>query len=135
MNHATAPIADLDRALARAKVHPDCAGHGKCHGCLSWCVVCGDVFDICDSPRCDTHAPCDICGRGWRHCQGVDGEAECARAANRSEQESLKPIAACTRGHIRFADDPVRRSNPSGSILCCVDACGAMVLSYFGPRE
>ncbi len=36
-----------------------CPGAGKCHGCLKWCDVCGDVAHICDDRldgrRCDEH--------------------------------------------------------------------------------
>lgn len=34
-------------------------GEGNCHGCLQWCVFCGDVGDVCDvrewPQRCDCH--------------------------------------------------------------------------------
>lgn len=33
----------------------DCPGEGKCHGCLKWCDLCGDVAYVCDSPECDSH--------------------------------------------------------------------------------
>ena len=32
-----------------------CPGKYKCHGCMQWCDVCGDVDQICDDPHCDTH--------------------------------------------------------------------------------
>ena len=37
----------------------ECTGQGKCHGCLSWCSICGDVAHVCDGrlrgERCDAH--------------------------------------------------------------------------------
>ena len=37
----------------------ECAGAGKCHGCLKWCADCGDVAHVCDArlrgERCDEH--------------------------------------------------------------------------------
>ena len=37
----------------------ECAGAGKCHGCLKWCDTCGDVDTVCDArlrgERCDEH--------------------------------------------------------------------------------
>jgi hypothetical protein len=34
-----------------------CPGRGRCHACMSWCVFCGDVENVCDAPRgqCDCH--------------------------------------------------------------------------------
>lgn len=32
-----------------------CPGEGNCHGCLAWCVHCGDVSRMCDAMRCDKH--------------------------------------------------------------------------------
>lgn len=32
-----------------------CPGDRACHGCLHWCPVCGDVANVCDDPRCDSH--------------------------------------------------------------------------------
>jgi hypothetical protein len=36
---------------------PDCPGAGKCHGCMCWCDVCGDVDTTCDSVQgeCSRH--------------------------------------------------------------------------------
>lgn len=42
----------------RTEGRPDalCAGAGACHGCQSWCDVCGDVRALCDQPdMCDRH--------------------------------------------------------------------------------
>lgn len=36
----------------------DCPGKGKCHGCIDWCDVCGDVGvgdGVCDHFECDAH--------------------------------------------------------------------------------
>ncbi|HEY8095023.1 MAG TPA: hypothetical protein VIE65_02880 [Methylobacter sp.] len=33
----------------------ECPGENKCHGCMSWCELCGDVSYVCDDTRCDTH--------------------------------------------------------------------------------
>lgn len=42
---------------------PACPGSGKCHGPVKWCPDCGDVGDVCDDPRCDSHAAyCERCG-------------------------------------------------------------------------
>lgn len=36
-----------------------CTGEGNCHGCLKWCLFCGDVGDVCNvrewPDRCDCH--------------------------------------------------------------------------------
>lgn len=36
-----------------------CTGEGNCHGCLKWCVYCGDVANVCNvyewPDRCDCH--------------------------------------------------------------------------------
>lgn len=46
-------------AAVEADAEPECAGTGKCHGCLKWCSTCGDVAHICDTrlrgERCDEH--------------------------------------------------------------------------------
>ncbi len=26
-----------------------CPGEGRCHGCVSWCVWCGTVSNVCDA--------------------------------------------------------------------------------------
>lgn len=40
-----------------------CPGEGKCHGPMAWCERCGSVANVCDDPRCDTHAAyCETCG-------------------------------------------------------------------------
>jgi hypothetical protein len=28
---------------------PECPGADKCHGCLKWCDLCGDVAHVCDT--------------------------------------------------------------------------------------
>lgn len=37
----------------------ECTGAGKCHGCLRWCRICGDVAHTCDArlrgERCAEH--------------------------------------------------------------------------------
>jgi len=33
----------------------ECPGEGQCHGCLSWCDLCGDVDHVCDYPECSRH--------------------------------------------------------------------------------
>lgn len=33
----------------------ECSGNGRCHGCLRWCVDCGDVEFTCDDPECEEH--------------------------------------------------------------------------------
>lgn len=39
----------------------ECPGKGKCHGCLCWCDICGDVdVGVCDSPGCMVHH-CGAC--------------------------------------------------------------------------
>lgn len=55
-----AQIDDLLGQLARLR-DPDCTGAGTCHGCLGWCVECGDVDKTCDAgPHgCDWHYPRD----------------------------------------------------------------------------
>ena len=37
------------------QVQERCPGEGRCHGCLNWCVVCGEVGRVCDFPECDVH--------------------------------------------------------------------------------
>lgn len=32
-----------------------CPGEKSCHGCVSWCPLCGDTGHVCDDPECDTH--------------------------------------------------------------------------------
>lgn len=45
-----------------AKENADvCPGFGACHGCLKWCVVCGDVSETCDDTNCDQHSVCPGC--------------------------------------------------------------------------
>ncbi len=44
----------------------ECAGKGRCHGCMCWCDHCGDVRAVCGADpeaelkQCDTHQ-CDRC--------------------------------------------------------------------------
>lgn len=42
-----------------ASVSDECPGVDKCHGCLKWCSMCGDVAHVCDmrlrGERCDEH--------------------------------------------------------------------------------
>lgn len=45
----------------------ECAGTGKCHGCMDWCQDCGTVRHVCDArlrgERCDVHpvpAPANV---------------------------------------------------------------------------
>lgn len=43
----------------RERADRECTGLGNCHGCLSWCVHCGNVGDMCHvsewPERCDIH--------------------------------------------------------------------------------
>ena len=80
MNHANAPLAEIERLMAMPQGDPDCAGPGACHGCLAWCNVCGDVDDVCDDSNCDAHRPCDACLRPWRTCD-AGPLADCLVAA------------------------------------------------------
>lgn len=40
----------------------DCAGQGRCHGCIKWCYACDDVSTTCDAEQCDQHrcARCNV---------------------------------------------------------------------------
>jgi hypothetical protein len=45
----------------------ECTGAGRCHGCLRWCRLCGDVAHVCDArlrgASCDAHPvppPADV---------------------------------------------------------------------------
>ncbi len=102
MNHATMPLAEIERQLKVPSVDPDCTGPGNCHGCLKWCNVCGDVDDVCDDRTCDAHAPCDTCGRPWQTCDA--GTAEDCGAA--SEQAFLAAAAKDCRNCSSCADIP-----------------------------
>ncbi len=65
-------MSEIDRPYASGRVNaPDeeCAGEGRCHGCMSWCNSCGDVTTTCDSDdqehedggtKCNQHR-CDRC--------------------------------------------------------------------------
>ncbi len=65
-------MSEIDRQYAHGRVNApdeDCSGDGKCHGCMSWCAVCGDVTTMCDSDdtehedggaKCNQHR-CDRC--------------------------------------------------------------------------
>lgn len=33
----------------------ECSGFGKCHGCLNWCIECGNVSMMCDDSECEVH--------------------------------------------------------------------------------
>lgn len=38
----------------------ECAGAGQCHGCMTWCPVCGDAAaKVCPDHDCDVHNPAD----------------------------------------------------------------------------
>lgn len=40
---------------------PPCKDWQRCHGCLKWCVVCGDVSATCTFDGCMSHT-CERCG-------------------------------------------------------------------------
>jgi hypothetical protein len=94
----------IDRvALGRAAHHvryrgdPECPGAGKCHGCLKWCVNCGDVAHVCDArlrgDRCDEH-PVPPQWTALRHARG---EAERrAKEASRLKREVESLLAEVT---------------------------------------
>ena len=72
MNHATGNLYEIAAILDRSRPLDECAGEGKCHGCLSWCRSCGSVNRVCDDARnCDTHRPSDCCGQPQRLCECV----------------------------------------------------------------
>lgn len=52
-----------------------CAGRGNCHGCLSWCALCGDVSNVCHifewPDYCDQHERYPESGPGGNPCQLV----------------------------------------------------------------
>lgn len=53
----------LERELVKRKAadqERECTGEGNCHGCLKWCVQCGDVSEMCDY-GCDYHCITENC--------------------------------------------------------------------------
>lgn len=72
MNHATAPIGDIEKALEAVRPIEECPGVGECH-IVSWCRRCGDdASNVCpgaDNGMCDLHRRCDDCRRTARSCE------------------------------------------------------------------
>jgi hypothetical protein len=48
-------LEDELREVNRQITYLDCAGMGRCHGCMVWCDSCGDVGAMCDAIFCDRH--------------------------------------------------------------------------------
>lgn len=47
---------DLEECLRLEGYDPSgCPGPSRCHGSMTWCDKCGDVYDVCHDPSCDTH--------------------------------------------------------------------------------
>lgn len=57
VEHGTLPRENLCVRCQR-----DCAGDGRCHGCMGWCDYCGDVSRVCDSQTCMQHRCANGCG-------------------------------------------------------------------------
>ena len=65
-----------------------CPGDLACHGCLHWCPVCGDVANVCDDPRCDSHPRVED---QLRKIEKLKGElAKLAADAKRWEERLLQ---------------------------------------------
>ena len=51
----SAVTASMARGMA-LRAHNECPGEGRCHGCMAWCDVCGNVRRVCDVRlNCDEH--------------------------------------------------------------------------------
>lgn len=49
-------VGDGTRSLGAVVIDEwNCPGEGKCHGCLCWCDLCGDVGEVCDASGCMRH--------------------------------------------------------------------------------
>jgi hypothetical protein len=109
-------VTNADHVLARRRdiglpdmlKDEECAGAGRCHGCMCWCDVCGDVGDVCHARGCMRHwcmscgellhaddsynygstpAPCATCLTALLN---EDAQLEFERLIERNDEDSLR---------------------------------------------
>jgi hypothetical protein len=94
----------------------ECTGTGNCHGCLKWCVACGDVKHVCDmrlrGERCDEHPVPPTWAELRRDRAAVEQEIARARRIEREAQEAGRVVVdgeSARRAYDRQMADEERR--------------------------
>ena len=74
--------------LIAEELEHSCPGETGCHGCQSWCPLCGSVGHVCDDPECNTHRrDVDVLS----DMGGIERDlARCAKEVHRLEIEVIE---------------------------------------------
>lgn len=94
--------------------HDGCRGENACHGCMSWCLYCGDVQHTCQFPTCQTHHCAGGCGtkrnrllssEDWTWtCEACERRIECERKQREFEHAEEDMLTFEASGDRYLAD-------------------------------
>lgn len=82
----------------------ECPGEGRCHGCMVWCDLCGNVGHTCDYPECDHHRRLEELERDIKAA-----EKEAAQASSHCRRCELEIREWRDQGNIPISIDDFSR--------------------------
>lgn len=93
----------------------ECPGTGKCHGCLQWCLQCGNVGHVCDArldgKRCDAHPVPPSYSSLSRDVEIKRREMATAERVLRETKEELEQLEETLRARVEYDRQTHERDN------------------------